>query len=257
MNIQKFYNSFGWKKINNNFEDANLFEDLRYYSREYVSNCRKKIQNYIPKKGSNILDFASGPIQYKEYLSYSRNFKYRHCVDFSMDAIKIARTKIGKKGKFYCKDFFDIKFRKNFFDCVISLHTIYHIKHSKQKIAIKKLLSISKKGAPIIIVYSNPDTLLGKIKRLSKLKKKFFKKQNNKKNLYFFCHPISWWKQFENVATIEFHNWRSFSSDHQKLLIPNNIIGKYLLKLLFLLENNFKSFFIKNFQYYFIILKKK
>ena len=63
---------------------------------EYVSKCRKRILRYIPQKGLNILDFASGPIQYKEYLLYSKNYKYRHCVDFSKDAIMAAKAKIGK-----------------------------------------------------------------------------------------------------------------------------------------------------------------
>ena len=75
------------------FEDANLFEDLRFNSKEYISKCRKRILKYIPKKGNEILDFASGPIQYNEYLLYSKNFKTRHCVDFSKDAIKNARKK--------------------------------------------------------------------------------------------------------------------------------------------------------------------
>ena len=39
--------------------------------------------DFLPEKGKDILDFASGPIQYKEYLTYSKNFKKRHCVDFS------------------------------------------------------------------------------------------------------------------------------------------------------------------------------
>ena len=251
MDIQKFYTTFGWKKNDNNFEDANLFEDLRFNSREYVSNCRKRLLKYIPKRGLNILDFASGPIQYEEYLTYSKNFKFRHCVDFSKDAIKIAKKKIGRKGKFYCNDFFKIKFKKNSFDCIISLHTIYHIKKAQQKLAIKKLLLISKKDTPIIIVYSNPNTILSRIKNL------FTNKKNIKKNIYFFCHPISWWYQFKDDAKIEFYPWRSFSSDHQKIIFPDNLIGKFFFKILFSLEQKFGNFFINNFQYYTVVLKKK
>ncbi len=250
MNIYKFYNSSGWKKNKNHFEDANLFEDLRLNSKKYVSDCRKRILKFIPKKGNNILDFASGPIQYNEYLLYSKNFKYRHCVDFSKQAINFAKKKIGKKGKFYCNDFFKIKFKKDYFDCVISLHTIYHIDKNKQKKAIEKILSISKKKAPIIIIYSNPDTFLSKIKNI------FTNKKKNKKNLYFFCHPISWWKQFEKKGVVKFYPWRSFSSDHQKILFPNNIFGKKLFEILFYLENKFKNFFINNFQYYIVVIYK-
>jgi len=250
MNVHKFYNNFGWKKRKSIFEDANLFEDLRLNSKDYVSKCRKRILNFIPKKGNNILDFASGPIQYKEYLLYSKNFKIRHCVDFSRDAIKIAKKKIGKKGKFYCDDFFKIKFKKNYFDTIVSLHTIYHIDKSKQKKAVEKLLSISKKNSPIIIIYSNPNTIIHRIKNI------FVKQKKISKDLYFFCHPISWWNQFKKDATVSFYPWRAFASSHQKILIPNNFFGKKLFQIIFYLEDKFKKFFIKNFQYYIIVLKK-
>ena len=57
-----------------------IIKSLRINSKDYVSKCRKRILKFIPKEGKNILDFASGPIQYKEYLLYSKNFKFRsHC----------------------------------------------------------------------------------------------------------------------------------------------------------------------------------
>ncbi len=252
MNIYKFYNSLGWRKNQkiNVFEDAKLFEDLRKNSKEYVSKCRKRILRYIPKRGKNILDFASGPIQYPEYMLYSKNFNKRHCLDFSKNAIKIAKMKIPKnRGKFYCGDFFKIKLKKNYFDCIVSLHTIYHIDKNKQKLAIKKLIKISKKGSPIIIVYSNPNTLINRIKKLFILRKK-------KKRIYFYCHTVEWWKQFENLAEVSFFPWRSFAAKHQKIIFLDNILGKILLRLLFNLEDFFKKFFVKNFQYYTVVLKK-
>lgn len=251
--VNKFYNSGGWIKKNEHTLDATLFEDLRHNAKDYVSKCRKRLKSYIPKKGNHILDFASGPIQYPEYLQYSKNFKLRHCIDFSKLAIKTARLKLGNKGKYYCNDFFKIKLKKNYFDCILSLHTIYHIDKKLQAKAIKKLINTSKKGAPIIIVYSNPNTLINKIK------KRIFKKRikKNKTNLYFFCHPVKWWSQFEKTADVELKPWRSFSSDHQKLIFPNNIFGKFLLDILFIIEEKFENFFVTNFQYYIVILKKK
>ena len=114
MSVFKFYNEAGWTKSKKDTNDAILFEDLRPVSQNYVSHCRKKINNFIAKKGTHILDFASGPIQYKEYLNYSKNFKVRHCVDFSKKAIINAKKKIGKKGKFYCNNFLKIKLKKDF-----------------------------------------------------------------------------------------------------------------------------------------------
>ncbi len=250
MNIYNFYNKIGWIKKNNISIDAELFEDLRPCASKYVSLCRKRINKFIPTKGNHLLDFASGPIQYKEYLDYSKKFKYRHCVDFSKTAIKIAKDKIGKKGKFYCKDFLKIPFKENYFDCVISLHTIYHIEKHKQKKVVDKLINITKKGKPIIIVYSNPNTIINRIKKIIKYKKK-------KQKIYFHCHSLNWWYQFNDKAEVRIENWRSFSSQHQKMIFPNNLIGKKMFEILFSLENFFKKFFLKHFQYPIIILTKK
>mgnify|MGYP000957116572 FL=1 len=250
MNIYKFYNELGWKEKNKIFKDAELFEDLRDGSKSYISKCRKKLLKHIPKKGNHILDFASGPIQYKEYLEYSKNFRFRHCVDFSKTAIREAKKKLGRRGKYYCNDFLNIKFKENFFDCVISLHTIYHISKNKQKRAIKKLIKVTKKNKPIIIVYSNPNTLLSRLKNI-------FIKKKNKQQIYFFCHPLKWWNQFESMADVKILCWRSFSAQHQKLLFPNNLIGKMMLNILLNLEKRFSNFFSKYFQYYIVILKKK
>ena len=250
MNIYNFYNNIGWEKGNKISKDAELFEDLRQCAKIYVSKCRKKINKFIPRKGSHILDFASGPIQYREYLAYSKNFKIRHCVDFSKSAIKEAKKKIGKKGKFYSKNFFNIEFKENFFDCVVSLHTVYHIPKKKQKKAVIKLIKITKKNKPVIIVYSNPKTLISRIKNI-------FFKNKKKQKIYFFCHPIDWWRQFSNIADVKITNWRAFSSQHQKILFPDNFIGEIMFKILFFLEDIFENFFSKNFQYPIIILKKK
>ena len=250
MLLNKFYNEFGWKENNKITKDAELFEDLRPVSREYISKCRLRINQYIPRNKRDILDFASGPIQYKEYLEFSKTYKFRHCVDFSKDAINISKKKLGKHGKYYCNDFFKIKFKKNFFDCIISLHTLYHIKSFKQKKAVDKLIQIAKKDSPIIIIYSNPNTLINKIKKL-------FLRKKSKQLIYFYAHPLEWWNQFSDKTTVEIFPWRSFASQHQKILFPDNFIGKFLLKFLFFLEVKFGNFFVKNFQYPIIVLTKK
>ena len=147
-------------------------------------------------------------------------------------------------------DFIKINFEKNYFDCIISLHTIYHINKNIQRDVILKMLRISKKGAPIIIVYSNPKTFINFLKKIL-----FFKKKKNK--LYFYCYPNKWWLQFREFADVNIYPWRSFSSNHQKILFPDNVFGKVLFKIFYFLEETFPSFFARYFQYQIIVLKKK
>ena len=114
------------------------------------------------------------------------------------------------------------------------------------------MIKITKKNRPIIIVYSNPNTLINRIKRFFLIRKK-----KGKKLLYFYCHPLSWWLQFEKKAEVKIFIWRSLSSQHQKVIFPDNKIGELMFDILYFLESRFSSFFAKNFQYPIIILKKK
>ncbi len=260
--VSDFYNSIGWNINNGITEDAKRFEDLREYASEYVSKCRLRLLNYIPSNGKYILDMASGPIQFKEYLLFSRNFEKRYCVDLSKQALEIAEQKIGDHGVFVNKSFFDYEIEENYFDCSISLHTIYHIDKTLQEKCVRKLLTVTKRNHNVIIVYSNPNTFFLKytypiLKRIKNVVKNIFKINSTNNQFYFYAHPIEWWSRFEDQANIEILPWRSFSSEIQKIIIPNNIFGKKLLDLLFKLENKFPKYFVKNFQYPMIILKKK
>ena len=262
--VSKFYNQVGWETEGEITEDAKRFEDLREHAQEYVNKCRLRVLRHIPERGENILDMASGPIQYKEYLQYSKNYKKRYCIDLSSKALDKAKRKIGNHGVFLCGSFFDINLEDNFFDCAISLHTIYHIDKDKQEEAVRKLIAVTKPGKPVIIVYSNPHALLQYLvlplrilARIKKLLRNPLKDSEKEFDLYFFPHPIRWWDRFSDVADIQILPWRSFSSRHQKFLIPNNKLGQKIFDILFSMEEQFPNLFVKYFQYPMIILKKK
>jgi len=258
--VSKFYNTVGWEEEGEITEDAKIFEDLREHAKGYVSKCRLRALRHIPDKGVNILDMASGPIQYKEYLEYSKNFKKRYCVDLSSGALEKAKNRIGDHGVFLHGSFFNIPMEENFFDCAVSLHTIYHIDKDKQEEAIRKLIYVTKPGKPVIIVYSNPNTFLSfrLLRRVKSILKKPEKKRKQEEDLslYFYAHPIEWWNRFSDIASVKILPWRSFDSGKQKRLIPNNKIGRKMFDVLFNLEERFPEFFIKHFQYPMIILIK-
>ena len=158
---------------------------------------------------------------------------------------------------------FDISLEENFFDCTISLHTIYHMDKDKQEEAVRKLVRVTKPEKPVIIVYSNPNTIissiLGVLRRLKNLLKK---EDNNTKEeqapcLYYHPHCIEWWGRFSDVAQVQILPWRSFSAKVQKKLIPNNKMGGIIFNFLFNLEDRFPKFFVRYFQHPMIILTKR
>jgi len=266
--VSQFYNTLGWETEDGHTEDARRWEDLRAHAQDYVSKCRRRVLEHIPASGTNLLDMASGPIQYPEYLEYSRNFEKRYCVDLSAQALESARKKVGDHGVFLPGSFFDIPLDDDFFDCAISLHTIYHIDKDRQEEAVRKLLRVTKPGQPVIIVYSNPHTFIVALK--SSLPVRLLRRRRRHPNqhkdnagkaddgvLYFHAHPIDWWNRFNDVASVKIVPWRSFRSEHQKRLVPNNRIGHEMFAMLFALEQRFPNFFVKHFQYPMIILTKK
>jgi ubiquinone/menaquinone biosynthesis C-methylase UbiE len=217
----------------------------------------------MPDNGEQFLDMGSGPIQYKEYLEYSKNFKKRYCIDLSSKALDQAKEKIGDHGVFLCGSFFDINLQEDFFDCTITLHTIYHIHKDKQEEAIRKLVKVTRPGRNVIIVYSSSRVLIRYLKlpfRIVRKIKDILKGTEKKKeetDLYFFAHPIQWWNRFRDIADIQIMPWRSFSAADQKWLIPNNKLGKIMFDILFNMEERFPNFFIRYFQYPMIVLTKR
>lgn len=258
--VSKFYNTVGWETEGGITEDAKIWEDLREHAREYVSKCRRRVLSHIPEHGENFLDMASGPIQYPEYLEYSKNFRKRYCVDLSSGALEAAKNKIGDHGVFLHGSLFDVELENDFFDCTVCLHAIYHMDKDKQETAVRKLIKVTKPGKPVIIVYSNPNTIISTIRSSLSFfssKKTVNMAKEEDGNGYFYQYPIEWWDRFNDVASLEVLPWRSLGLKAQKALVPNNKIGSMIFGFLFKLEQKFPNFFVKHFLYSMIIITKK
>ena len=256
--VSRFYNAGGWEVSNGITGDADRWEDTRVCSQEYVKKCRMRVMEYVPSHGEYILDMASGPIQYPEYIEYSKNFDKRYCVDLSISALLQAKIKIGVHGIYLNGSFLDLNFSKDYFDCSLSLHTIYHVDKDEQEKVVRKMIHVTKKNRPIVIVYSNPKTLIFYLKKVFYIfrKKKHVKSKNNDE-LYYYAHELKWWDRFHDQAEIKVMPWRSFNSNEMKCFIPDNLLGKFMLNTLFRLENRLPNIFVKFFQYHVIVLLKK
>lgn len=255
--VSQFYNSVGWvANEDGDTLDAEKWEDLRDCSDEYIRKCRKRLNKYIPKSGELFFDLGSGPIQYPEYLEYSKNYKERHCMDLSSDALEIAKKKANNI-KTFNGSFFDTDVEPNKYDCCISQHVIYHMDKEDQALAINKLLEITKKGGKVIIVYGNPNSLLEIPYKIYRLIKKIFKLKTEH-DLYHFVYPLKWWHQFEDKSNVELYLWRTFNSFYLKKIFPNNFIGKKLLQIIYKLEDVLPKFItLAIAQYPTIVLTKK
>jgi SAM-dependent methyltransferase len=204
---------------------------------------------------------ASGPIQYPEYLEFSKHFDKRYCVDLSSKALAAAERRIGDHGVFLQGSFFDLEFDDDFFDGAVSLHTIYHMDRDRQEEAVRKLLSVTKPGKPVVVVYSNPHTIIDGFGVPRKLRRAVGRLVRRTKapepSVYFHAHPLRWWRRFEGVAEVSIWPWRAFAAHHQRRLFPDSPFGARMLDALFRAEDRFPRLFVALFQYPMIVLVKR
>lgn len=272
--VAGFYTTVGWEEDGEATGDARRWEDLRGCARDYVSACRLRVLEHIPPRGDRILDMASGPIQYSEYLRFSEGYAKRYCVDLSEKALARAKERIGDHGVFLHGSFLDLEIEEDCFDCVISLHTIYHIGKEYQEAVVRKLLRSVRPGRPVIVVYSNPDSFMV-------VAREWWRRRRSRRHgggaadavglgsgespqegsrlgdPYFFAYPISWWDRFDDVAEVRVYPWRAFSATAQKRLFPDNALGRVLFRVLNRLERRFPQFFARHFQYPMFVLTKR
>ena len=128
LDVRKFYDQVGWQKVSQGTYQNAQYEDLRAVARSYIHKCHLRINRHLKPSGKYLLDAGSGPIQYPEYLTYSKGYMYRVCLDISIVALKEARERIGRKhGLFVVADVAKLPFKDNIFDGIVSLHTLHHL----------------------------------------------------------------------------------------------------------------------------------
>jgi len=225
--VKGFYDGQGWDSgSSGDTVDAQLWEDLRPMAASYVSACRRRVLDWIPRTGDRLLDAASGPIQYPEYREYSAGYRKRVCVDISSKALEEAKRKLGHHAETICTSILDLPFDDSSFDAVVSLHTIYHIERDQQEAAVRQLLRVVRPGKPVVIIYSNPDRLLARIRRTIT---GGAPQSRSEDPLYFFAHPIRWWQRFEDVADVRVEPWRALTAEDSRRLVPGNKLGSGML----------------------------
>ena len=231
--VREFYETEGWQAEDAVHADAQLWEDLRSCAAGYVSACRRRVLDFLPAHGERIIDAGSGPIQYPEYLDYSRGFAQRVCVDLSQLALDEARSKLGEHGDYVCASLLDLPFPDEVFDAGVSLHTIYHIDSARQDAAVRELLRVVKPGGVAVVVYANPDRLAARLMRFAR------RSSAASGPIYFFAYPLEWWNRFSDDAEVRLVPWRSLNANESRRLIPDNAIGVAMFRIVWWFERRF------------------
>jgi ubiquinone/menaquinone biosynthesis C-methylase UbiE len=282
--VQEFYDEYGWKQIGEGLYQNSRYEDLRPVSEEYVRRCRRRVKEYLPEGGRFILDGGSGPIQYDEYVEYSKNYDYRVCLDISRLALKEARKRIGTHGLFVVGDLANLPFKEGCFQAAVSLHVIYHLPIEDQETAFREFFRVLSRGAKAVIIYSWGEH--SKLMRLFNIpirmagwflklysRMRFGKDRPmtvkgreidsetrellTKPGLYSFKHDYVWLRsKVGDLPGFEIRTWRTVSSAFLRALVHRQLLGRYWLKMLYWMEERFPHFLGRVGQYPMVLFQK-
>ncbi len=262
--LQDFYNEVGWQKENKHFVDAVDSEDLRPVSREYIGRCHQRVKRHLNPSGRYLLDVASGPIQYDDYLSYSKDYQYRICADISIQGLKQAQAKLKDKGLYVLCDMTCLPFELNAVDGVVSLHTIYHIPKEQQAKAFSEIYRVLKPNCKMVVVYSwGPRSWLMNIfllpwKVLGRAKKWLQKSSQTGPAIYFYAHDYQWFlSEIKSRYRVQLKPWRSVNVPFLQKFCHSFLFGKYLLRFVYQLEEWFPKVLGRLGAYPMLVFEKK
>ncbi len=265
--VQEFYDNIGWDKSDDGFSDASIYEDLRPVAAEYIRRCHQRVKLHLPDSGRYLLDVASGPVQYDDYVAYSAGYERRVCADISLRALVEARRRLGGKGLYVVADIANLPFADNSFDGVVSLHTIYHVPAAEQENAFNEVYRVLATERSAVVVYSwgarSPLMLLSLMpfqvwNWLSRRIRARRASQGGSDSpaLYGHHYGYGWFAGRKWPFTYELYSWRSVSPDFTKIYARPWLAGRSLLGFLFRMENTWPRFFGRFGQYPMIVFKK-
>jgi ubiquinone/menaquinone biosynthesis C-methylase UbiE len=251
--VQDFYDEVGWVQDGDGvFVDAALFEDLRDVASDYLHACHLRVGQHLPSRGRYLLDVASGPVQYPEYLTYSEQYEARICVDLSYAALRAAQRRLGDHGIYLLGDITNLPLQDGVVDAAVSLHTIYHVPADEQAQAFREVTRVVQSGgrAAVVYVWKNrwirasllparivqlPGRLLGKLLRAVQP----HETPQPRPRLHFHAHSYRWFVEQNWPFQYKIRCWRSVTTPLTRCYVHRWLLGRVALRFLLRIEETF------------------
>lgn len=270
--VQQFYDDIGWSAADSGEVsiDADNWEDLRPVSRDYIHACHLRVGRHLKPTGRYLLDVASGPVQYPEYLTYSQGYAARICVDISFAALRQAQQKLGAHGIYILGDITNLPLADGVVDGAVSLHTIYHTPADEQASAFREIHRVLAPGATAAVVYCWRSLLIkltmlpakivqGLAKLFGKLTRgrtEATSSQRSRTGVYYHAHSRAWFAKNLSDLPTEIHVWRSIDVPLLKAYCHHWLGGHLLLRLVYQAEEWFPRLLGRLGAYPLIVLRK-
>lgn len=275
--VREFYDQIGWQTVTGGVYQNARYEDLRPVAAEYIRRCHLRVNRHLAPQGRYLLDAGSGPIQYPEYLTYSRGYQYRVCADISIVALKEARKRIGIHGLFVVADVANLPFRPGVFDGEVSLHTLHHLPLDEQKKAYRELYRVLAEDRSAVLVNGwTHSPLMSRLHPLVRLMERVgiwiarrrgkmeasqpqqtVKKAAKPTGTFVEKQDAAWLRrELGGEMELQISVWRSVSVRFLRAVIHAPLGGRLWLRLLYNLEERYPQYFGENGQYPLIVLRK-
>jgi SAM-dependent methyltransferase len=272
--VRDFYDQVGWRTESDGFYQNASYEDLRPVSQEYIHKCHMRVLRHLAASGRFLLDAGSGPIQYPEYLEYSRGYRYRVCADISIVALQEARKRIGERGLYVVCDVANLPFMEGAFDGLVSLHTLHHLPMEQHRHGYQELYRSLAPGRRGVIVngWSRPplsvffDFWINVATWLYRVFHRTVKQPVSaspspvpatSRGTYVRKEDAAWLqKEVGSLMPLTIWCWRSVSVRFLRTFVHDRLAGRTLLRLIYWLEERFPHFLGKVGQYPLVELNK-
>jgi ubiquinone/menaquinone biosynthesis C-methylase UbiE len=277
--VREFYNQVGWQMAEGGVYQNASYEDLRPVSQEYIHRCHMRVNRHLKPSGKYLLDAGSGPVQYPEYVTYSKGYDRRVCLDISIVALIEARKRLGEHGLYVVADVANLPFAPDVFDGIVSLHTLHHLPAEDQKKAYRDLNRVLKPGSTAVVVNGwtvsplmqrskwlvslNEDIgrfiarLRGKSTQAPNRKLAAKPQETTASGTYIQKIDAAWVKQvLSQMDGVDVLVWRSVNVRFLRAVIHSATGGKLWLKLLYWMEERWPHYFGEKGQYPLIVIRK-
>lgn len=281
--VREFYDSVGWKQIGEGVYQNARYEDLRPVTQEYIHKAHLRVACHLPAEGKYLLDAGSGPIQYPDYLEYSRGFQYRVCMDISIRALREARERIGNHGLFVVGDLANLPFKTEAFEAEVSLHAVHHLPPDEHRQAYYELYrSLAVNGKAVVVTSWGEHSSLMRWMRLPMdqmraILRAYQKTRGAKPNhsslvkglkpdaekllrtsgTFTAKHDYKWTvSELDWISNLSIWVWRSVNTNFLRAFIHRRLFGRELLRALFWFEERAPHYFGRIGQYPMIVFEK-
>ena len=263
--VRNFYDRYGWVKAGDRSGEDALFRQFPdYYHRYYEPKSFGRLLSCFDGIGGKLLIAGCGDLP-DNHVTIARQFTDIGCLDISRQALASASAKMGGKASYIHGSLLHAPFPANSFDAVLCAHVLYHIDAAEQARAVAEMIRVTKPGGRVVIVYSNPGSIFAlqfwRRFRLGGLLARRLRGNeaatSSAPPLYFACHPLTWWRQFEASCDITMVPSDIMGSRQARMLLRHRMAAVAIYRLAAAIERVAPAAAIRLWQYPIVRLTKR